>query len=316
MAATIAGRVAGALLGHACGDALGSTTEFLNAAEVRRRWPNGHRDLTGGGLLGWRPGQGTDDTDLTWAVVSAYLDGYSLQGAADRMLAWYETSPPDIGNTTAAGLAAYQSGRNPRTSGVEAVRGSMAAGNGSLMRALPTALVRPHSAQRAVEAHELSAVTHADARCVDACVAYCDLANHLIMGVDPDDAIGEVLDDSPIGSETRAAIIDGARTGLAAEELDTSGFVLATLKVAVWALLQPGALEEVLVEIANLGGDADTTGAVAGGLLGARHGGAAIPERWTSRLEYRPRLLAAVPSLVELRGRAAEPDRGLKGRTS
>lgn len=307
MGSTVAGRVAGALLGHACGDALGSTTEFLNAAEVRRRWPEGHRDLTGGGLLSWRPGQGTDDTDLTWAVAAAYIDGYSLRSAAERMLAWYETRPPDIGNTTAAALSVYKADRNPRTSGVAAARSPMGAGNGSLMRALPTALVRPDAGQRAVEARELSAVTHADVRCVDACAAYCDLAAHLIEGVDPDDAIGEVLDDSTIGGETRAAIIEGAAAGLTAEALDTSGFVLATLQVAVWALCQPGTLEEVLVEIVNLGGDADTTGAVAGGLLGARHGGAAIPNRWSSRLEYRPRILNAVPSLVELRSPAERP---------
>jgi len=126
------------------------------------------------------------------------------------MLAWYETRPPDIGNTTAAALAAYKADRNPRTSGVAAAQSPMGAGNGSLMRALPTALVRPNAEQRATEAGELSAVTHADPRCVDACAAYCDLAAHLIEGADPDDAIGEVLDNSTIGGETRTAIIEGA----------------------------------------------------------------------------------------------------------
>lgn len=53
--------------------------------------------------------------------------------------------------------------------------------------------------------------------------------------------------------------------------------------------------------MANLGGDADTTAAVAGGLLGVRDGAAAIPARWVERLEYRDRLVALVPCLAGVR---------------
>ena len=51
----------------------------------------------------------------------------------------------------------------------------------------------------------------------------------------------------------------------------------------------------------NQGGDADTTAAVAGGLLGVRDGAGAIPPRWSDRLEYRSRLLDLVPTLVAAR---------------
>jgi ADP-ribosyl-[dinitrogen reductase] hydrolase len=228
-----------------------------------------------------RAGQGTDDTDLTWAVAAAYLDGYTLEGAADRMLAWHQTGPRDVGGTTAAALAAYRTSRNARASGAAVADRPMAAGNGSLMRALPTGLVRPDPARRVAEARELSAVTHADRRCVDACVAYCDLT---------------------------ACLLDGAGLPLLpAAKLDTSGYVLATLQVAVWAICQPGTLEDVLVEIVNLGGDADTTGAVAGGLLGARHGHDALPARWVDLLDYRDRILAAAPVLVGLRTASGHP---------
>lgn len=298
---TLTSRVTGALLGHAAGDALGATTEFLSHDEVRRRWPNGHRDITGGGAFDWRAGQGTDDTDLTWAVAAAYLDGYTLQGAADRMLAWYQTGPRDVGGTTAAALAAYRTGRNPRTSGAAVAHRPMAAGNGSLMRALPTGLTQPDPARRAAQARELSAVTHADRRCVDACVAYCDLTACFLEGAEPLDAVTDVIEHSPIGVDVRQALADAALPLLPAAKLDTSGYVLSTLQVAVWAICQPGTLEDVLVEIVNLGGDADTTGAVAGGLLGARHGHAALPARWVDRLEYRDRIIAAAPVLVGLR---------------
>ena len=303
MARTLAHRIAGALLGHAAGDALGATTEFLARDEVRRRWPHGHREITGGGALGWRPGQGTDDTDLTWAVIDAYLDddGYTLAGAADRMLAWYESGPRDVGGTTAAALSAYRSSGDPHSSGVAVADRAMAAGNGSLMRALVTGLVRTNPAQRAAEARELSAVTHADRRCVDACVAYCDLTSHLLADVEPLDAVTDVIDHSPIGIEVRQALATAADSNLTTDKLDTSGYVLATLQVATWAVCQPGRFEDVLVDIVNLGGDADTTGAVAGGLLGARHGSEAVPARWADRLEYRERILVSAPMLAELR---------------
>ena len=77
--------------------------------------------------------------------------------------------------------------------------------------------------------------------------------------------------------------------------------MVSTLQVGVWALLQRRPLEDVLVEVVNLGGDADTTGAVAGGLLGVRDGVAAIPRRWADALEYRDALLSLVPQLLAVR---------------
>ena len=38
------------------------------------------------------------------------------------------------------------------------------------------------------------------------------------------------------------------------------------------------------MQAVNLGGDADTIGAIAGGLAGAIYGCSAIPDRWKSRL--------------------------------
>jgi ADP-ribosyl-[dinitrogen reductase] hydrolase len=292
-------RIAGGLVGLAAGDALGSTLEFLSAKEVRRRYGADHREMCGGGAFGWRPGQGTDDTDLAWVVAKAYLDGYSLRRAAMGMLAWYGGKPADVGTTTAAALSEYRRSGDPRSSGeVVASRMPFAAGNGSLMRCLATGLVRRDADTRRREATELSAVTHADPRAVDACVAYVELVAELLRGAHPEKAIERVVSDSSLGDDVRETIAEAPSR--AAGALDTSGFVLATLSVAVWALVRPGSFEDVLVEVVNLGGDADTTGAVAGGLLGVRHGLRAIPTRWVEALEYGPTLLAAAPQLAAL----------------
>ena len=64
--------------------------------------------------------------------------------------------------------------------------------------------------------------------------------------------------------------------------------------------------EECLVRVVNRGGDADTTGALAGQLAGALYGAAAIPRRWLKQLD--PAVRAAIenqtPALLALAGNA------------
>ena len=279
----------------AAGDALGATLEFMSASEIRRRFGT-HREITGGGPFHWRPGQGTDDTDLTWAVLSAYLDGpYSLERVAANMLDWYHTGPRDIGGATARALGRLDRTGDPRTSGNT---GERSCGNGSLMRCIPTALARSDPDLRRRELIEISAITHAHVQCIDSCVAYGEIVNALLEGADIPDALAaaRVLDLHP---KVREALdVDAA---LPVERLRTSGYVIDSLACAVWAIQQEATFEEVIVALVNRGRDTDTTGAIAGGLMGVLVGVEAIPARWRERLEYQDRLVAAVPVLGAIR---------------
>ncbi len=283
----------------ASGDALGATLEFMTPGDIRHRF-GVHREIVGGGAFGWRPGQGTDDTDLTWAVLEAYLDSdYTLQKAADNMLAWFRTGPQDIGGATAGALGRYQSGGDPHRSGATE---EWSCGNGSLMRCIPTALARPDRSVRRRELQEISAVTHAHVRCTDSCVAYGEMVDALLEGADVPEALAaaRALDLDP---HVRGALqIDPQ---LPVESLSTSGYVIHSLGCAVWAIQQDATFEDVIVALVNRGDDSDTTGAIAGGLLGVAQGVGAIPARWRRLLEYRDRLEEAVPSLVALRGKGS-----------
>jgi ADP-ribosyl-[dinitrogen reductase] hydrolase len=297
----VASRLRGALLGLAAGDALGATVEFMTPARIATRYGQ-HRDITGGGTLGWRAGQGTDDTDQAIALASAYATGYTLQAAADALLDWYRGRPPDVGTLTAAALSELAAGTPPQQSGHRAAArlgAARAAGNGSVMRALATGLARPDPTRRAAEATEISAITHTDPRCLSACVAYCDLADALLRGADPDRAVADLLTEDRLPPVVRAALARGRTANL--EHLPTGGYVLDTLTAATWAILQPATLEDLLIAIVNRGDDADTTAAVAGGLLGARDGADAVPPRWTDRLEYADQITALTPPLLDLR---------------
>jgi ADP-ribosyl-[dinitrogen reductase] hydrolase len=92
------------------------------------------------------------------------------------------------------------------------------------------------------------------------------------------------------------------------EEVQSSAYVLDTLRTALWAVLRTVSFEEAVVLAVNLGNDADTVGAVTGALAGAVHGEAGIPERWLDPLLVRgeatalaDRLAAQVAATVRLR---------------
>jgi ADP-ribosyl-[dinitrogen reductase] hydrolase len=58
--------------------------------------------------------------------------------------------------------------------------------------------------------------------------------------------------------------------------------------------------EEGLLRVMELGGDTDTNGAVAGGLLGAAVGTRGLPAEWLERLQDREAIQAEARSLADL----------------
>ena len=62
------------------------------------------------------------------------------------------------------------------------------------------------------------------------------------------------------------------------------GYTLKALQVALWCAIQASDFEEALVAVVSAGGDTDTSGAVAGAVLGAQFGFHAIPCGWCQRL--------------------------------
>lgn len=297
--------IVGGLLGVHCGDSLGATFEFAaaNASEPLR-------DIVGGGAFGWAAGEATDDTDLTLAVARAYAavaEGQAkdtpedlARHAAGEFVAWKRRGPRDIGTTTASALLRIEGGADPLTAGEDHER---SAANGGLMRCLPTGLARPDRVTRQRESELISAVTHREPRCLDAVVAYNDLAALLLAGQRPWEAVEATL--GWLGDEGRdarvCATLAGAREAVAMP-FQTGGYVLTSLAIAVWAVCQTHRTsEDVLIEVCNAGGDADTNGAIAGGLLGVRDGAGTWPDRWVTVLHRGAELTDLAEPLRQLR---------------
>jgi len=306
-------RVAGALLGVHAGDALGATVEFSSWESIRARYPDGPRDIVGGGPFDWPPGHATDDTDLTRAVLLAYLNpgGDVVRTAADHMVAWLRgdwpgrslgEAPRDIGGATRDGLRHYLTTGDPRRAGA----GPGRAGNGSLMRCIPTALAVPDRDRRVRESMEISAITHDDPRCTVACAAYNEIVAALVAGALPADAValGRATAVELGGPAVADAIDTGQQLRLDAGPPDLpdhgGGFVLDSLSLAIAAVLDPRPLPDVVVDVVRVGNDTDTNAAIAGGLLGARDGVTAIPDRWLSVLQFGAEFRTAADALSGL----------------
>jgi ADP-ribosyl-[dinitrogen reductase] hydrolase len=64
-----------------------------------------------------------------------------------------------------------------------------------------------------------------------------------------------------------------------------TGYVVDTLQTVLHAFHTTRGFEECVVDAVNRGGDADTTGAIAGAIAGAYYGPGELPARWLKRLD-------------------------------
>jgi ADP-ribosyl-[dinitrogen reductase] hydrolase len=296
LAATRAGRYLGAMLGLAAGDALGATLEFMPREEVRRRYPEGHREMTGGGPFGWKPGEWTDDTAMALAVARGIAEAPEdpVPAVGRHFMAWYESSPPDVGNTCRTALEAFRREGSWEQAAAEVVRllGDRAAGNGALMRTLPTPLAYGRETRQAVAIARMTH-PHPDS---DACVAaYHRMVEAALAGAEKEAVVAAGLEEAAHLAERFA------RAGSLSEaQVRASGYVVDSLEAALWAFLQTDSLEECIVTAVGLGDDADTVGAIAGGLAGAYYGMGALPRKWTATLRGRDQLEEAAARLFQV----------------
>jgi ADP-ribosyl-[dinitrogen reductase] hydrolase len=274
-------RYIGTLVGAACGDALGGTLEFESRADIARRYPEGFRDITGGGWLHLAPGETTDDTAMMLGIARACTtEGIDLDQVAANFVAWMQSGPKDIGNQTRGALVLVAEGVPWANAGEELLRrtGLDSAGNGSVMRCAPVALRFRSDHERLVQAAiDTSRITHAEPRAVWGAVAICQAIVHLLN----DGAIADVLDAAAheVPNDDVVAAVVGAGT-LPYGDVRSGGFVLNTVTAALWALIHEHDAEGVVVRAVMMGKDTDTTATVAGALAGAAYGVEAIPHRW------------------------------------
>jgi len=276
----------GACIGAAVGDALGAPFEFRPAGLYRQTFPTpvltGRGEMQGGG--GWEPGECTDDTQMAIALTESLIvhQGFDADDIWARWRTW-ATTASDVGNITRAALS------RPHVQGAARYAherfGGQTAGNGTIMRNSPIALVglaMPINDMRNLAVNQ-SALTHFDPDCGWAAAIHATMIRAGINGDDMFAAIDDTIDWLPSSAQDRwRALLRPDWTPV--DGTFGNGTVWTCLAQAVWALRTTTSFADAVVSAIDLGDDADTVGCVAGSLAGARWGTDSIPARWTAHL--------------------------------
>jgi len=264
-------RARAAYLGLAIGDALGATTEFMTPGEVKAQYKV-HRQIVGGGWLYLPAGQVTDDTEMSLALGAAVLGSgaWSREAIAEAFLAWMKGKPIDIGATCRRGIRDYMlSGR------IEVPYNEWDAGNGAAMRMAPVALYTLGD-DRLLERYavEQAHLTHNHPLSDAASISIGRMVQLAIFGCDR----------FALHSVTRDLVAEHGNFRFNNYKGQAGSYVVDTLQTVFHYLFSTADFEECLVGVVNQGGDADTTGAIAGMIAGAFYGLEAIPKRWLKKL--------------------------------
>ena len=308
-------RALGTLLGLAVGNLLGLPAEGGWHHEIARSYPDGIRDID--------PSERflPMDDDLAQAVelAESLLSGNDLAtDFADRMVMWLQDNGKGCGSTTGAAVELLEQGFRPPEAARMVYEWHPIAPNGGLMRCAPVAIIhRNHPDQLVIDSAVSCAVTHYSPICQWSCIIINAVIASLINGAQPD--LGKihaasVRDGCPDLAETARAdgiptdILDAVARGERLPE-DISwllcdhgliGHTLLAAQVGLWAAETPLGFEEALMASVSAGGDADTNGAVAGAVLGARYGMGRIPQRWLDCVPQQQRIEGLADDLLAL----------------
>ena len=264
-----------AYLGLAIGDALGATVEFMTAKEISLQYGI-HNDIIGGGWLRLKPGKITDDTSMSLALGETIIQTQRINpyDIAHSFSAWLKSNPIDVGNTVRRGIQYFRTTNDPCTS-----ENDNAAGNGACMRSLPIAIATLDKAHTDVVQANLyqNHITHNNALSDAGTQCVIDMVQLALQG----ESIN-VLFSGPVVQ----LIKSHPEFGFYSHHVNNpSGYIVETLQAVFQSLSSTDSFETCLIDIVNRGGDADTTGAIAGMIAGALYSRDNIPKHWMNKLD-------------------------------
>ena len=318
-------RYYGAMVGTLCGDALGAPYEWKSpeeiSADMQQRGgtdPNAYKPFDY--IDPWKKqrliskGQPTDDSELAAALGRSLASGTVFDPAHTyehlrsfihgRKSILTETAY-GTGGTLRAALAppTYEESVSKFSNGEIPTPPS----NGSLMRCIAVPLRTFPHIHRAIElAEQQSIITHRNPSAVAACIAYSVLVRFVLCEVPPADAWKktiEVLKNipsrmNPAMEEVLAIKLTGPEYH--AEMKNKEGWVVLSLRIAVWASATATSFADGIMKSIGVGGDTDTYAAIAGGILGAHFGILGIPPAWRAVLQGQDVMLEIADTLYNI----------------
>ena len=283
-------RAKGMLWGLVVGDCLGSPVQFMPKDDhpwITEMVPCRRYHAPAGS---W-----TDDSSMAFCIMESFarLGRYDRADIARNFVRWFQDGfwSSLRGRAFDVGQATWDACQNM------AFRGSLvngredSLGNGSIMRLAPAYLLSrgERSPRRVV--HEINDLTHNSGQ-------VRKVADSLVA----------ILDAHMAGRRTRERSAFRSRG-----EVLNLGLCSTTLEAALWAFETTETFEDGMVAAVNLGGDADTIGAVYGQIAGAYYGYRAIPGRWLAAIRCRRRIAALVNRFLAALDPETPPCRFFKG---
>ncbi|MEV6739529.1 ADP-ribosylglycohydrolase family protein [Streptomyces sp. NPDC051104] len=320
-------RVRGSLLGGAIGDALGYPIEFASLDRIRAtHGVKGVTGLVpdGQGTVG-RVTDDTQMTLFTveglWQAHERErhkgIGGGWSRLVRDAYGRWFDTQRLPGPPAGAAGLAAQGWLYARRAPGNACLSGlaqdfvpdpgaalgrpgpvnSDSKGCGAVMRSAPFGLARVPGDTAFLMAALCAQTTHGHPTGYYSAGAFAAMVAYLVEGDSLEGAVLRalrLLARHPGHEETTAALrraldlaAEGAPTAEKVQTLGGGWIGEEALAIAVYcALAEPDVRQALLLSV-NHSGDSDSTGAVCGNLLGARHGDHGLPHEWLERVEGR-----------------------------
>lgn len=331
-------RFRGCLLGGAVGDALGAPVEFWSRSEITRLFgPDGVRDyILAYGRLGTITDDTQMTLFTADALLRSHVrgstKGIGAHGGLMRRsyLRWYRTQGYSHGEVddghmdgwllTHRDLFAQRAPGNTCLTALRESEDEFSANNeskgcGTVMRVAPIGLYWSHSQHGDAAPEEAfrlgmrsSLITHGH---VTATLS-AGFLSALITLICRDRSVEQAIDESIAllvahsGYEETLDAVEAARVAAMQSPNDPDQLALLgegwmaeeALAIALYCALGCGDFESALSLAVSHDGDSDSTGAIAGNILGALMGEQAIPQRWLAPLELRDVIVGIADDLA------------------
>lgn len=313
-------RILGCFVTAALGDAVGAPTEGLSRHEIVEDFGGRIEEMLDAGdnlyAFGNMKGEVTDDGSQMYVFAQAVVEArgeITVQQAADAIVTWADNYPRyyprNAGPTTKYVVDELKSGKDPYEVGRTGKIYGRGVSNGATMRIAAAGLCNPGDLEGAIRtAITMTTPSHCTQHAFScACAIACGIAEGITENATVHSILKACIYGAKRGEEIglrEARIASGARflpklmkaiecallsESLSEAEREIEAYVgndgdcrIGTAAAVGLFLATGGSPIDTILGAANLGGDTDTIGCIAGMLAGAYAGFKALPDDWVA----------------------------------